>query len=96
MATLHSPDRGPTGSGMIRLHRIRGEEFYLNADLIESVESTPDTVLTLFDGRKIVVHESAQEIADIITLYRASILRLADASRTGDRTLIAFTGGRED
>ena len=81
---------------MIRLHRIRGEEFFLNADLIESVESTPDTVLTLFDGRKIVVHESAQEVAETITLYRASILRLADAARTGERNLVAFPGGRED
>lgn len=81
---------------MIKLHRIRGEEFYLNADLIESVESTPDTVLTLFDGRKIVVHETAQDVAEIIALYRASILRLADASRSGERNLVAFPGGRDD
>lgn len=81
---------------MIKLHRIRGEEFFLNADLVESVENTPDTVLTLFDGRKIVVHETAEEVAEIITLFRASILRLADASRTGERNLVAFPGGRDD
>ena len=81
---------------MIRLHRFRGEEFFLNADLVESVENTPDTVLTLFDGRKIVVHESAEEVAELITVYRASVLRLADAARTGERNLVAFPGGRED
>ncbi len=81
---------------MIRLHRIRGEEFFLNADLVESVENTPDTVLTLFDGRKIVVHESAEEVAELITTYRASVLRLADAVRSGERNLVAFPGGRED
>jgi flagellar protein FlbD len=81
---------------MIRLHRFRGEEFFLNADLVESVENTPDTVLTLFDGRKIVVHESAEEVAELITVYRASVLRLADAARTGERNLVAFPGGRDD
>jgi flagellar protein FlbD len=81
---------------MIKLHRIRGEEFFLNADLVESVENTPDTVLTLFDGRKIVVSESAEEVSELITYLRASVLRLADATRSGERNLVAFPGGRED
>jgi flagellar protein FlbD len=37
--------------------------MFLNADLIESVEETPDTVLTLVDGRRLVVSDRADEIA---------------------------------
>jgi flagellar protein FlbD len=81
---------------MIRLHRIRGEEFYLNCDLIESVESTPDTVVTLFDGRKLVVHETSEEVVDEIALFRATILRVADDLRSGRAELVAFPGGLED
>jgi flagellar protein FlbD len=81
---------------VIKLHRIRGEEFYLNADLVESVENTPDTVVTLFDGRKMVVHEPAQEVVELITLYRASVLRAADDLRSGRADLVAFPGGRSD
>ena len=45
---------------MIRLHRLGGEshEFDLNPDLVLSVESTPDTVVTLTTGSKLVVAES--------------------------------------
>lgn len=81
---------------MIKLHRLRGEEFFLNADLVEAVADTPDTVVTLFDGRKIVVGESAEEVVDRILTFRASILRLADELRSGGADLLAFPGGKED
>lgn len=81
---------------MIRLHRIRGEEFFLNADLVESVESTPDTVVTLFDGRKIVVGESVEDVVDRIRVFRASILRVADELRSGNAELVALPGGKDD
>jgi flagellar protein FlbD len=49
----------------------------LNCDLIERVEATPDTVLTLVDGSRFVVRESAAEIVDKVRAFRASVVRLA-------------------
>lgn len=69
---------------MIRLHRIRGEEMFLNADLIESVQATPDTVITLVDGRKLVVQESPEEVVNAVREFRASVLRRADDLRDAD------------
>jgi flagellar protein FlbD len=51
--------------------------MFLNADLLESIEATPDTVLTLVDGRRIVVADSPDEIADRIIEFRASIIASA-------------------
>ena len=59
---------------MIAVHRLRGEPMFLNADLLESIEATPDTVLTLVDGRRIVVADSPDEIAERIVEFRASVL----------------------
>ena len=68
---------------MIVLHRLRGEDFFLNADLVESVEEMPDTVVTLVDGRRIVVSDTADVIAQRIVEYRASILVSASQMRSG-------------
>jgi flagellar protein FlbD len=54
--------------------RISGQEIVINADLVEVVETTPDTVITLIDGKKYVVVESAQEIVDRVVQYRAAII----------------------
>ena len=59
---------------MIVVHRLRGERMFINADLIQSVEETPDTVLQLVDGRKLVVSDSADDIAERVREFRASIL----------------------
>ncbi|MCC5948840.1 MAG: flagellar FlbD family protein [Nitriliruptoraceae bacterium] len=59
---------------MILVHRLRGEPFYVNPDLIESVEATPDTVLTLVDGRRIIVEDPPATIVERFTTYRASLL----------------------
>jgi flagellar protein FlbD len=68
---------------MIIVHRLRGEPMFLNADLVESIEATPDTVLTLVDGRHVVVADAPEEIADRIVEYRAAILVSAAEIRTG-------------
>ena len=47
---------------MIRLTRLRGGDFSLNAELIERVEATPDTVITLITGRTYVVAEDVDEV----------------------------------
>ena len=66
---------------MIVVHRLKGERMFLNADLVESVEETPDTVLTLVDGRRLVVADGADEIAARILEFRASILVSASEMR---------------
>jgi flagellar protein FlbD len=47
---------------MIALKRLNGQEFVLNADLIETLEATPDTVITLTTGKKLIVLNSLEEI----------------------------------
>ena len=64
---------------MIALHRLRGEPLLLNPDLIESVEATPDTVLTLVDGRKAIVAETPEQIVELVRQFRASVLARAES-----------------
>lgn len=66
---------------MILVHRMKGKPLYLNADLIEFVESLPDTVITLADGRKMMVAESPAEIVDLARLFRASVIVASDELR---------------
>ena len=66
---------------MILVHRLRGEPMFVNADLIESIESTPDTVLTLVDGRRLIVDDAPRDLVDRIVAFRASLLVAADDLR---------------
>jgi flagellar protein FlbD len=56
--------------------------MFINEDLIESIEATPDTVLTLVDGRKIVVADAPQMVVDRARVYRASVLAATDELRS--------------
>ena len=57
---------------MIRLTRLNHVPLVLNSDLIEHVEVTPDTVITLTTGQKMMVLESADEVVDrVIEFHRA-------------------------
>ena len=66
---------------MISVTRLNGTEIVVNTDLIETVEATPDTVLTLVDGKRYVVVESPGEVVDRIRAFRVSILRQVDEWR---------------
>ena len=59
---------------MIELTKMNGQVILLNDALIEIVEETPDTVITLTTGRKIIVKESRQEVKNLVTSYRKDIL----------------------
>jgi flagellar protein FlbD len=59
---------------MIVLSRLNGHAFALNPDLLERAEATPDTVLTMADGSKLVVAESVEEVVDRVRTYRASVI----------------------
>ena len=58
---------------MIRLTRMNGTEVVVNADLIEFVEMTPDTLITLLTGKKIPVRESSDEVMARVISYRRAI-----------------------
>jgi flagellar protein FlbD len=55
---------------MIKLRRFNGQEFILNADLIETLEATPDTVISLTNGRKYVVQNPVEEIVHSTIEYK--------------------------
>lgn len=78
---------------MILVHRLRGEPMFINEDLIESIESTPDTVLTLVDGRKIVVADAPELVVERARLYRASVLAATNEIRSGTTAeVVPFPG----
>ncbi len=54
---------------MIELTRFNGTTFFLNITHIESVEATPDTVITLVSGKKILVKDKAAEVAARISAF---------------------------
>ena len=66
---------------MILVHRLTGDALFVNADLIESIEASPNTVLTLVDGRKAVVTETPDQVVARIVQFRASILVAAEEQR---------------
>lgn len=58
---------------MIELTKFNGMKFTVNADKIEFVEETPDTVISLTTGKKIIVKESRQEVTDLVISYKRNI-----------------------
>jgi flagellar protein FlbD len=71
---------------MIRLTRLSHEEFVLNSDLIETLDATPDTVITLTTGQRLRVQESTGEVVSRIVEFRRAIM--------GARSL-PISGGNE-
>jgi flagellar protein FlbD len=63
---------------VITLTRLNGQRFALNPDLIERVDVTPDTVLTLIDGAKYLVAETLDQVIAEIRAFRASIVAMAN------------------
>ncbi|HEY1450387.1 MAG TPA: flagellar FlbD family protein [Solirubrobacteraceae bacterium] len=72
---------------MITLHRIGHptEPFQLNPDSIVTVESTPDTVVTLTTACKVVVGETPQQVAEAMRAWRVDVLAEAIRSRRAER-----------
>ncbi|MHB9130800.1 MAG: flagellar FlbD family protein [Armatimonadota bacterium] len=58
---------------MIYVTRLSGEEIVVNAGLIEFLESTPDTLITLLTGQKFMVRESLPEVIERIVAYQQRI-----------------------
>jgi flagellar protein FlbD len=72
---------------MITLNRLghTDEPFQLNPDLIVTIESTPDTVITLATTAKIVVSETPEEVTEAVRGYRVGMMSEALASRGARR-----------
>ena len=60
---------------MIQLTRLNGHPIALNSDLIKFVEQSPDTLITLISGEKLVVRETSGEICSRIVAFRRSVLQ---------------------
>lgn len=58
---------------MVKVTRFDGSELYVNADLVEFIEATPDTVMTLTTHRKIVVREPAEQVVSQIIAYQRQV-----------------------
>ena len=58
---------------MIVVTRLNGPRFAVNPDLLQRVESTPDTILTLIDGTKYIVTESLEDVTELVVRYRARV-----------------------
>lgn len=64
---------------MIRLTRLGGQALYLNCDLIEFLEVTPDTIIVMTSGKRVIVIEQPAEVVKRIVEYRRRIA-LEDSS----------------
>ena len=69
---------------MIQLTRLNNQHLVVNSDLIKFVEKSPDTVLTLVSGEKLVVRESCEEVLEKIVEFRKSILPDPPVCRPGE------------
>jgi flagellar protein FlbD len=59
---------------MIELTRLNGNPLVVNSDLIKTAESSPDTMLTLINGEKLIVREDCSEVMERVLAYRARLL----------------------
>lgn len=70
---------------MIEVTRLNGMPMILNSDLIKIAESSPDTMLTLIHGEKLIVRESCADVVEKVLAYRARLLaELAARSPAAD------------
>ena len=58
---------------MINVHRLNNEGLMVNCDLIEFIEETPNTVVSMASGRKLVVSETCEEIKNMVIEYKREI-----------------------
>lgn len=59
---------------MIFITRTDGSIIYINPELIQTVESTPDTIITLVSNKKLIVKDTPREIAERFIAYRRRTL----------------------
>jgi flagellar protein FlbD len=83
---------------MIVVTRLNGPTFAVNPDLLQRIESTPDTILTLIDGTKYIVAESMEQVTALVVEYRARVVAATitlTGEGFGDTTVAAVTELRQ-
>jgi len=58
---------------MIKVHRLNGQAVVINAELIESIEAVPDTVINLYTNNRLIIKESMDDVYGLILDYKRSI-----------------------
>lgn len=58
---------------MIEVTRLKGAKITINAEIIETIEQTPDTVITLTSGKKFVVAEDSETVRNMVIEYKRKI-----------------------
>lgn len=77
---------------MIEVTRLNGNSMMINSDLIKIAEASPDTMLTLIHGEKLIVRESCEEIAARVLAYRARLLAAMARELHEDAPLFRISG----
>jgi flagellar protein FlbD len=72
---------------MIELTRLNGNPILLNSDLIKTAEASPDTMLTLINGEKLIVREELGQVLQRVIGYRAALLATIARKLSPDDTL---------
>jgi flagellar protein FlbD len=70
---------------MIKVNRLNGTELWVNAEMIEFIEATPDTVISLISHSKILVVQRPQDVVDAVVAYRRKILHEAPIVIEGEK-----------
>ena len=71
---------------MIEVHRLNGEAFLLNSDMIETIDVTPDTVLRLLNGHRYVVKEKVKDVYRKIIAFRKAAGYTCIVANTADES----------
>ena len=77
---------------MIEVTRLNGNSMRINSDLIKIAEASPDTMLTLIHGEKLIVRESCEEIEARILDWRARLLAAMARKLHSDQAVLQMAG----
>ena len=77
---------------MIEVTRLNGNSMRINSDLIKIVEASPDTMLTLIHGEKLIVRESCEEIDARILDWRARLLAAMTRKLHSEQAVLQMAG----
>ena len=69
---------------MIPVTRLNGQEVFVNADLVLFLESSPETILTLQNGKKITVKDSIPQVIDKIVAFKSRCFPRVAEGKAGD------------
>ncbi len=85
---MGSSARTRDGTAVIVVTRLNGHQFGVNPDLLQRIDSAPDTILTLIDGSKYIVEESMTEVIALVHEHRAQLLARAQEIQTAPKPTV--------